>query len=64
MAELIKVSCKMADAAGFPAFSGCEVTPYSDLLDELPAHERSHFHSDVESLALEVTNSIRAIESF
>lgn len=63
MAELIKVSCRMADAAGFPAFPRCEVTPFSDLLDELPSHERSHFHSDVESLALEVTNSIHAIES-
>jgi putative nucleotidyltransferase with HDIG domain len=63
MAELIKVSCRMANAAGFPAFSGCEVTPYSDLLDELPERERNLFHSDVESLTQEVTNSILAIES-
>ena len=63
MAELIKVSCKMADAAGFPAFPGCEVIPYSDLLDELPERERGRFHKDAESLASKIGVRIQAVES-
>jgi hypothetical protein len=63
MAELINVSCRMADTVGFSAFAGCEVTPYPDLLDELPARERRLFHSDVESLAFTVATRIHAVES-
>ena len=63
MAELVKVSCRMADAAGFPAFAGCETTPYPELLDEVPARERRLFCSNLETLAAEVANSIHAIES-
>ena len=61
-AELIKICCKMADAAGYPAFAGCETTRYSDLLDELPARERRLFHADLAPLAAEVESSIAAIE--
>ncbi len=63
MSELVKVGCRMADAAGFPAFPGCEVSPYSELLEELPARERRLFFSDLESLASEVATAIHAIES-
>jgi hypothetical protein len=63
MAELIKVSCRMADAAAFPAFPGCEVTPYADLFDELPARERRLFHADVELLAASIGERILAAES-
>jgi putative nucleotidyltransferase with HDIG domain len=63
LAELIKLSCRMADAAGYPAFSGCEVTPYPDLLDQLPARERRLFQRDLETLAHEVSEGIHAIES-
>jgi len=63
MAELIKVSCRMADTAGFPAFLGCEAAPYSDLLDELPARERRLFPPAVETLASDVANRIQAIGS-
>jgi hypothetical protein len=63
MAELIKVSCRMADAAGYPAFPGCEVTPYPELLNELPPQERGLFYSDVETLTGEVASCIRGIES-
>lgn len=62
IAELIKVSCKMADAAGYPAFAGCETAPYSDLLDELPARERRLFFPDLASLANEIASAIVAIE--
>ena len=63
MAELVKVSCRMADSAGFSAFTGCETTPYAELLDELPARERRLFFPDLETLAAEVAKSIHAIES-
>ena len=63
MAELIKISCRMADTAGFAAFPGCEATPYPELLDEVPARERRLFCPDLETLVTEVTNSIHAIES-
>jgi HD-like signal output (HDOD) protein len=63
MADVINVSCRMADAAGFPAFPGCEVTPYSELLDELPARERNLFHAILEPLAAEITRKIAAVES-
>jgi HD-like signal output (HDOD) protein len=63
MAELIKVSCKMADAAGFPAFPGCQVIAYSELLNELPERERRRFHKDVKSLASAIGVRIQAVES-
>jgi putative nucleotidyltransferase with HDIG domain len=63
MADLINVSCRMADTAGFPAFPGCEVTPFPDLLDELPSRERALFHATVEPLAFEVAKKISAVES-
>lgn len=63
MAELLKISCRLADAAGFSAFPGCEIATFSDLLDELPPRERSAFHSDFETLALEVAARIKAVES-
>ena len=63
MAELIKVSCKLADAAGFPAFPGCEITSFSELRDELPPVEQRAFPSDLESLALEVSDRIHGVEA-
>ena len=62
MVELINVSCKMADAAGFPAFKGCTITPFQDLLDLLPARERGRFHATAEALALDLTSKIEAVE--
>jgi putative nucleotidyltransferase with HDIG domain len=63
MAELIKVSCKMADAAGFAAFSGCDPVAYDSLLEELPERERRVFPTDKEELAFAVAAKIDAIES-
>jgi hypothetical protein len=54
----------MADAAGFAAFSGCDVLPFSDLLSQLPIRERSLFHADIKDLAADVEDRINAIESF
>ena len=63
MSELIKISCRLADAAGFSAFPGCEITPFSDLIAELPPRERGAFHAELETLALEVSDRIAALES-
>ena len=63
MPRLIKVSCNMADAAGFPAYPGCIVTPFADLQAEIPDLARKQFPADVESLAAEVATKIAVIES-
>jgi putative nucleotidyltransferase with HDIG domain len=62
LAALINVSCRMADAIGFAVFPGCEVTPYADLLGELPEGECKAFCTDRETLALEVSSKINAVE--
>jgi len=64
MAELMKVSCRMADTAGFAAFAGCEVTQFPDLLEQLPARERRLFHATVQTLAFEIARKVDAVESF
>jgi len=63
MGELIKVSCKMADTAGFAAYPGCDVTPFPDLLNELPERERNQFPSGLETLASEIGCKIKSLES-
>jgi hypothetical protein len=63
LGELIKVSCRMADAVGYRAFPGCETTPYSELLGELPVRERSQLPPELETLAKEVTERINTVES-
>jgi HD-like signal output (HDOD) protein len=60
--DLIKMSCRMADTIGFSTFPGCEVTPYADLLGEMPEPGRGTFHADMESLAFEVSTKINALE--
>jgi putative nucleotidyltransferase with HDIG domain len=62
LAALINVSCRMADAIGFSVFPGCEVTPYADLLGELPEEEGKAFCGDRETLAFEVSSKINAVE--
>jgi len=63
MLELISLSCRMADTAGFPAFAGSEITPYPELLEELPVRERRQFYPELEGLVLEVARRIDATES-
>jgi hypothetical protein len=53
----------MASTIGFAAFPGCETTPFSHLLEALPARERRLFHGDAETLKKGVAESIHAIES-
>jgi HD-like signal output (HDOD) protein len=63
MADLINVSCRMADTVGCAAFSGCEITQYSDLMDELPERERRLFHPTVDTLTAEIARKIDSVES-
>jgi putative nucleotidyltransferase with HDIG domain len=63
MADLVNVGCRMADAAGFPAFPFCHAAPFAELLEELPARERKVFYSEVGALTFEVSRKISAIES-
>jgi putative nucleotidyltransferase with HDIG domain len=63
MAELIKVSCKLADATGFAAFPACQATSLSDLMDELPRRERKHFEPQIETLADTLETRIQALEA-
>lgn len=63
MRELIKVSCRLADCAGLPAFPGCTATPYEELLDLLPPMERGQFPSEVATLKEDVSARIQGVES-
>ena len=62
LANLVHISCRMADAAGFSAFPGCESTPYEELLEELPKPERVRFYGDVKRLASEIGKEIGTLE--
>ncbi len=63
LTEIIGVSCRMADTAGFAPFSACHAALFADLLEELPSRERSLFHSDIESLTFEIGKKIAALEA-
>lgn len=63
MAELIKVSCSLADATGFAAFPGCEIAAFAELREGLPPRERSTFHTDLETLTGEIAAKIEIVEA-
>jgi HD-like signal output (HDOD) protein len=63
MSALINVSCRLADTAGFAVFQGCEVTPYADLLAEMPDQHRKAFSAGIEQLSFEISRQINAVES-
>jgi len=63
LGEVAKLSCSLASAVGFAAFPGCETENFTELLDALPALERTKFHSDAETLRGELVKSIQAIEA-
>lgn len=63
LVELVKVSCEMANTAGYPAFPGCACAAYPDLLNDLPARERRLFHASIEPLIAEIEVGIHAVES-
>lgn len=61
--SLVSLACRMADAAGFPAFPGCEAAAYEDLLIQLPARQRKLFHSEIGTLVFEINKKIHAVEA-
>ena len=61
-AALINVSCRLADTIGFAVFPGCDITPYAELLGELPESESKRFTMDKDALAFEVSSKINAVE--
>ncbi len=63
MADVINLSCRMADAVGFAAFPGCETALLADLVNEIPEEERALFPSDAARLSAEVGSRIEAVES-
>jgi putative nucleotidyltransferase with HDIG domain len=63
MAGLVNVSCRLADTIGFPSFHGVEVTPYAELIEELPTIERGSPYPDLESLTAEVGTKLEGVES-
>ncbi|HZB87464.1 MAG TPA: HDOD domain-containing protein [Terracidiphilus sp.] len=63
MPALINLSCRLADAAGFPAFPACRAQPFEELLEELPERQRRLFHPDVGTLIFEINRKIGSIEA-
>jgi HD-like signal output (HDOD) protein len=63
MPEIVGLSCRMADAAGFAPYPACHAAPFEELLEELPPRERKLFHTEIETLSFEVTKKIAALES-
>lgn len=63
LSELAKMSCAIADSAGYAAFAGCEATAYSELLEKLPARERRLFYPELGQLARDIAAGISAIEA-
>jgi HD-like signal output (HDOD) protein len=61
--EIVGLSCRMANSAGFSTFSACHAAPFPELLEELPARERMLFHADIETLSFEISKKIAALES-
>ncbi len=63
LSELLKISCAIADAAGYRAFAGCESAAYGELLERLPARERRLFYPEVDPLTRDIATAVSAIES-
>jgi HD-like signal output (HDOD) protein len=64
MYDVVRMSCRLADAAGFTLFPGCEVVPYTELLESIPVRERSLLNTDITRLTFDIGSRIKAIESF
>lgn len=60
--ELIKMSCRLADTVGFPAFAGCESQSFDELIALIPEKERKDFHPNADSLRECVEKSIKSLE--
>jgi len=63
MAAPVNISCRLADTIGFPSFHGVELTPYEDLIEELPTIEHGSPYYDIDSLTAEVRTKMEGVES-
>jgi HD-like signal output (HDOD) protein len=63
LAELIKMSCRLADAAGMKAFPGCSIGAYAELLLDLPEACREHFPAEIELHRDKVNSKLEALEA-
>lgn len=63
MTELVKLSCGLADVAGYPALANCQKHPFESLLEKIPPRERMTFPTDIGALLHTVEKKIKAIES-
>lgn len=64
LTALISLCCRMADTAGFTALPRAQVTPYGDLLRELPRRAAKVLYPDVQGLALEIRGKIDLMLEF
>jgi HD-like signal output (HDOD) protein len=62
--DLIGVSCRLADTAGFAVCPGDDVTPYEELMAAIPVRLRSLFHADVKRLTFDIRTRMACIEGF
>lgn len=62
--QLVHVSCRMADAIGFPAFPGCVSCEFESLVQTLPDAVQERFYTSPAPLVEEVGKAIQAIEFF
>ena len=63
LAEVVSLSCRMADTAGYAVFSACHAAPFEELREELPPRERQLFHTEVETLSFEVSKRMAALKT-
>jgi putative nucleotidyltransferase with HDIG domain len=61
--ELMKMSCRLADVAGFTAFPGCFIGGYSDLLQDLPEECRESLPPEIEALRTLVNKKLQSLEA-
>jgi putative nucleotidyltransferase with HDIG domain len=62
MVALIHRSCQMADALGFEAVRPLRPVTFQEILQSLPAREKSRFKPDPEQLTVSVAMKITAME--
>ena len=63
LAELIKMSCRLADVVGLTAFPGCFIEEYSNLINELPQACRRDFPREIDSLRKDLTARLQSLEA-
>jgi putative nucleotidyltransferase with HDIG domain len=62
MPDTVRLSCRMADTAGFAVFAGCEFSSYEDLLQQIPERERKNLWANFERFVFDVSSKINSLE--